>query len=729
MAAGYLSDMDFEPEWMVQGLHCKAKQLPAKFKNLPRCMSCHAKNTDECRFIGFRAIRRVLDADADTHVSFRAEGEFVPRFSWVYNRLPTSATLASTMYACAKLLLPVLKREQQHCSDGRAIFRSWDTASRPICDICSSELFSETWFCTKCGMDLCHECVLSLEEGRLTARQVCPSSKCKSSSHTRLQLLPLTRFSRDELDGSVASMTSLLDSFSTAHIDQSLLDLTFLSYGDFTDLEFRAIWEHGVPIVITGVDKRMQGRWTPADFIADYGLCQVNVVDCMASAEATGSRYVTMAEFFTVLSASDDVEPHWKIKDWPEERNFKSACPELYEAFCKSIPCPDIACPNGILNLAGHCVANHIAPDLGPKLYVAPAAQPGTATTKLHMDITDAVNLMVWSAAPHAPSAHWDIFSADSAEALRRFMKEEFGEDVDIDPIHSQRYYLTDEMITRLLEDDQHRVRHWRVEQRVGDAIFIPAGCAHQVVNVSTAVKIACDFVSAENLKITAGLVPSLRAERLRSHTDDILQLYTTVWFAWVSVKGYTGPVDDDRQLREDRTQSSFPSGISALNIDQDPHDESASGRFVEDEISRAKPDAHSTDVLGSESSTSYHLAVENRHPQPAERIAERGVDATDRLEARRQLRQHKKAAKMYGQRRYNPAHTYPCEHPQCEGMFNRRGLLQHMKQCHPDFYGVPPKTVKYLICEGKCDVNTFWRVLRSTHLIPPEQGRLLPTS
>lgn len=115
----------------------------------------------------------------------------------------------------------------------------------------------------------------------------------------------------------------------------------------------------------------------------------------------------------------------------------------------------------------------------GPKLYAASAARPGTATTKLHMDITDAVNVMTWSANPKEPGALWDIFAADCTEALKQFIQAEYGLVESKDPIHEQEFYLSDEMINRVV--DQYHVRRWRVEQRVGDAIFIPAGCAHQV--------------------------------------------------------------------------------------------------------------------------------------------------------------------------------------------------------------------------------------------------------
>ena len=47
------------------------------------------------------------------------------------------------------------------------------------------------------------------------------------------------------------------------------------------------------------------------------------------------------------------------------------------------------------------------------------------------------------------------------------------------DPIHDQINYLNNEMLKRLKDD--HGVDVFTVVQFVGDAIFIPAGAAHQV--------------------------------------------------------------------------------------------------------------------------------------------------------------------------------------------------------------------------------------------------------
>ena len=43
-------------------------------------------------------------------------------------------------------------------------------------------------------------------------------------------------------------------------------------------------------------------------------------------------------------------------------------------------------------------------------------------------------------------------------------------------------------------------IRGFRFYQGVGDAVFIPAGCPHQVRNMRSCVKVAEDFVSPERL-------------------------------------------------------------------------------------------------------------------------------------------------------------------------------------------------------------------------------------
>ena len=102
-------------------------------------------------------------------------------------------------------------------------------------------------------------------------------------------------------------------------------------------------------------------------------------------------------------------------------------------------------------------------------------------STKLHMDITDALNLMVWAAKLPDGSpgyAIWHIFPAAISDILRQFLREEGFTDLG-DLIHLQMVYVTPIMLKRLFA--KHRVKPYVICQRPGDAVFIPAGCAHQV--------------------------------------------------------------------------------------------------------------------------------------------------------------------------------------------------------------------------------------------------------
>jgi hypothetical protein len=66
--------------------------------------------------------------------------------------------------------------------------------------------------------------------------------------------------------------------------------------------------------------------------------------------------------------------------------------------------------------------------------------------TKLHMDITDTVNLMLWAADSSdgkAGYALWHIFPASASSILCKFLMEEQGAMGSGDLIHSQAVYLT----------------------------------------------------------------------------------------------------------------------------------------------------------------------------------------------------------------------------------------------------------------------------------------------
>jgi len=121
---------------------------------------------------------------------------------------------------------------------------------------------------------------------------------------------------------------------------------------------------------------------------------------------------------------------------------------------------------------------------LGPKMYNAMASSdtPGTkGSTRLHMDMADAVNVMLYSApTPDGKpgGALWDIYDASDAGRIRDFLKNKFKGKFQNDPIHSQMFYLDCDLRKELYEE--FGVKSYRIYQKPGDVVFIPAGCAHQ---------------------------------------------------------------------------------------------------------------------------------------------------------------------------------------------------------------------------------------------------------
>ncbi|XP_016499018.1 lysine-specific demethylase JMJ26 [Nicotiana tabacum] len=319
-------------------------------------------------------------------------------------------------------------------------------------------------------------------------------------------------------------------------------------------------------------------------------MSEVKAIDCLAGCQVeinTRKFFKGYTEGRTYKNLWPEM---LKLKDWPPSDKFEDLLPRHCDEFISALPFQEYTDPRiGILNLAVKLPTGVLKPDLGPKTYIAYGMTKelgrGDSVTKLHCDMSDAINILTHTAemavsdeqqsaieslkqkhraqdereclehdgneypmkissgirreekTPETTGgALWDIFRREDVPKLKEYLLKHAKEfrhtyccpvDQVFHPIHDQTFYLTLEHKRKLKEE--FGIEPWTFEQRLGEAVFIPAGCPHQVRNLKSCTKVAADFVSPENiqecLRLTAEFRKLPRGHKVREDKLEIKKM------------------------------------------------------------------------------------------------------------------------------------------------------------------------------------------------------------
>lgn len=401
---------------------------------------------------------------------------------------------------------------------------------------------------------------------------------------------------------------------------------------------FQMHWRAGEPVIVRDAQAKASGlSWEPmvmwrafrkaSKKLKEEPFC-VKSIDCLDWCQVE----INIHQFFKGYLEGRRHHNGWpeilKLKDWPPANSFEECLPRHGADFFAMLPFSEYTHPrHGLLNLATKLPDTALKPDLGPKTYIAYGYQEelgrGDSVSKLHCDISDAVNILThttkvnvdheqheiieklrkqqevedskeynksclletmvkgkdidkgeniisdmdyvgisgrtslrneinpstnaWALAEAnvAPEikqdcaevecggAVWDIFRRQDVPKLIEYLRRHWREFHHfnnapvasvVHPIHDQTFYLNEKHKRQLKEE--FNIEPWTFEQYLGEAVFIPAGCPHQVRNRQSCIKVAVDFVSPENVQECIRLTEDFRLlPKTHRSKQDILEV------------------------------------------------------------------------------------------------------------------------------------------------------------------------------------------------------------
>uniref|UniRef100_A0A8C2KC30 Jumonji domain containing 1C n=1 Tax=Cyprinus carpio TaxID=7962 RepID=A0A8C2KC30_CYPCA len=341
---------------------------------------------------------------------------------------------------------------------------------------------------------------------------------------------------------------------------------------------FKENWTQEQPVLVSGLHKSLNANlWKPEHFSREFSSLHSDLYNCR-DGSVTNSKVKEFWDGFEDVSKrpkSDKGESVvYRLKDWPSGEEFLALMPARYHDVMKSLPVPEYTDPEAHLNLASHLPSFFIRPDLGPRLCCAhgvttcPAQDFGTSN--LHVEISDTMSILVYVGVAkgngasskagvlkllegevldesvkkrlkdpkETPGALWHIYMSKDLQKIQEFLQKITAEqqteadpeadsdsewDGDSDLLREGGWYLSPRLRQRL--KDEYGIESRTLLQFHGDAVIIPAGALHQVMNLHSCIQVNVDFVSPEHAHNSYYLTQELRPLKDQMNYEDKLQV------------------------------------------------------------------------------------------------------------------------------------------------------------------------------------------------------------
>ncbi|KAJ8694118.1 hypothetical protein PTI98_009052 [Pleurotus ostreatus] len=478
-------------------------------------MNCYESQT---------GLRRVNTAK-ETVDFFGGGYTYYNRFQYhsAFHTPPTREELLKIKRVLSECLASKLKQELDHIAGQDVVLARCRTMDIKLeCDKCCWAFCIIGYICTDCGKEFCPPCVAD-------GRPICSHSN-SLRLFSMIDPKDLRSLIHDMEEVNMQPLPSWTHDF-TKEIDPLMRTIPTLAPNP-TMADFDVAWAPGVPLLIEATpEPGTLHRWTKEKLVYLFGSNPCQIEDC----ETDGEEDTTVATFLEMIFGSNVCTRPLKLKDYPPNSTFAAEFPTLCRSFQYNLPFPAVTTFHGALNITNYFPpAYKVAPDLGPKAYIATAndSDPRTnqGTTRLHMDLCDAANSML--PVDKDSAALWHVFAPEDASKLQEFLCSKHR-DTSKNHIHAQLTYLTPEDLVKLEKD--FGVRPYAFTQKAGETVLIPTGCAHQVRNLTACAKIAVDFLSSHSVKRCTEVSEQLREEGVHGKKDT-LEFWNLMLHAWFAV-------------------------------------------------------------------------------------------------------------------------------------------------------------------------------------------------